>query len=228
MNILIANEQKLFRRGLASLINNMSDGKLSGSDAKSTFNIVGDVSSPCELINKLTNSPVDILLLGYSLKMNEDSHNPVSSLDGLNLVKWLKKRFPDLKIVVMSSYKHAPMIRTLLEMGISGYISMDISERTLKEVLISVKNNEIYVENVIMRSLFLHQQNNPCTLSLRESEILRLLCRGLSLTQIADKMNLSIKTISAHKIRAMNKLDVDTDSKLFIYLSKTKLFEMAL
>ncbi|MCG5130422.1 response regulator transcription factor [Enterobacter mori] len=226
MNILIATEQKLFRRGLTSLIKNISNSKLCSTDTKPIFNVVADVSSPCELMNKLENNHVNILLLSYSLKVTEDSHNPISSLDGYNLIKWLRKRFPNLKIVVISSYRHASMIRALLEIGISGYVSMDINEKTLKEMLFAVKQNEIYVENAIMRSLFLHQQNNPSELSLRESEILRLLCQGLSLTQISNKMNLSIKTVSAHKIRAMNKLDVDTDSKLFIYLSRTKLFEM--
>jgi two-component system capsular synthesis response regulator RcsB len=112
-------------------------------------------------------------------------------------------------------------------MGATGYISMDICEKTLERVIVSVLNNEVYVEKGMMKSLFQGGDRSGKDVSLKEMEVLRLLCKGLNLTSIANRMNLSIKTVSAHKLRAMSKLDVDSDCQLYCLLTETKLFNVS-
>lgn len=229
INIAIAHEHKLIRCGIKSLISNMTGQKLVSHNDEGNYNIINDVSTPSELISTLTNNPVDLLLLGYSLSTDENKTSPLASMDGYNLVKWLRNKYPKMKIVVMSPHRHANLVRMMLGSGISGYISMDICERTLERVISSVMNNEVYVENDLMRSLLnTHNNNNSNEISMKESEVLRLLCKGLSLTKIASRMNLSIKTVSAHKLRAMDKLNVDNDCQLYFLLSRSNLFDIAL
>ncbi|WP_426816955.1 LuxR C-terminal-related transcriptional regulator [Winslowiella sp. 2C04] len=227
LNIIIAHEHKLFRSGIKSLIENMTSKKLSSSKEYSCYNIINDVSTPGELVANLTNNSVDILLLGYSLQTDESKNSPIATMDGYNLVKWLRNKYPKLKIVVMSPHRHASLVRMMLAAGVSGYISMDICDKTLERVLSTVLNNEVYVENDLMCSL-LNSHNNTNEITPKELEVLRLLCKGLSLTKIAGRMNLSIKTVSAHKLRAMDKLDVDNDCQLYFLLSRSSLFDIRL
>lgn len=226
-NITIAHEHKLFRCGLISMINSIASRRLSTGNYDASYTIINDVSTPKDLINTLSNNPVDLLLLGYSLNTEENKTSPLASLDGYGLVKWLRNRFPTMKIVVISPHRHASLVRMMLGSGIAGYISMDICEKTLARVMNSVLNNEVYVENDLMRTL-LKDPSNDNEISPKEAEVLRLLCKGLSLTNIASHMNLSVKTVSAHKLRAMDKLKVDSDCQLYFLLSRAALFDIKL
>ncbi|MDR3432784.1 MAG: response regulator transcription factor [Rouxiella aceris] len=226
VNIVIADELRLVRKGVISLINSMHYGEQLGNDPEGRYNIVADTATPNELVNILASHDVDLLILGYSLSTKENS-NPISSLDGYALIKWLTKKYPALKIIVISPYKHPSLMRTVLEMGATGYISMNICEKTLERVIISVLNNEVYVEKGMIKSLFQGGNRNGREVSLKEMEVLRLLCKGLNLTSIANRMNLSIKTVSAHKLRAMNKLEVESDCQLYCLLTETKLFNVS-
>ncbi|MCU5772725.1 response regulator transcription factor [Erwiniaceae bacterium BAC15a-03b] len=227
INIAIAHEHKLIRCGIKSLIKNMTGKKLSTGDDDASYSIINDVSTPAELVSTLNSNHIDLLLLGYTLNTDERKSSPLASMDGYNLVKWLRNKYPHIKIVVMSPHRHASLVRMMLGSGISGYISMDICEKTLERVMSSVLNNEVYVENDLMRSL-LNANNNTNEISPKESEVLRLLCQGLSLTKIAGRMNLSIKTVSAHKLRAMDKLAVESDCQLYFLLSRSGLFDIKL
>ncbi|CAI1710447.1 Capsular synthesis regulator component B [Serratia ficaria] len=228
-NIAIATEQKLIRCGIKSMIGNMHGGQLNSGVNNSHFNIVGDISTPSELINLLARNSIDLLLLGYSLNTQHDNGggNPLTSMDGYALTKWLISKYPQLKIVIISPYKHTSLIRMMLELGVAGYISMDVSEKTLERVITAVLNNEVYVERHLMKTLFNNQEQDAADITAKESEVLRLLCKGLSLTHIAIRMNLSIKTVSAHKLRAMSKLGVNSDCQLYCLLTKTRLFDIA-
>lgn len=227
-NIAIAIEKKLIRCGIKSMIGNMHGGKLNTGVTSSHVNIVGDISTPSELINLLTNNSVDLLLLGYSLDTQDNnSNNPLASMDGYALTKWLVKKYPRLKIVIISPYKHTRLIRMMLELGVAGYISMDVSEKTLERMISAVLNNEVYVEQHLMKTLFNNNELEAKDITTKESEVLRLLCKGLNLTNIATRMNLSIKTVSAHKQRAMSKLGVNSDCQLYCLLTKTQLFDIA-
>jgi len=226
INIVIADELKLVRKGVVSLINNMHYGEQLSSGPTGGYNIIADTSTPNELVNILASNNIDLLILGYSLSTKENT-NPISSLDGYALIKWLTKKYPNLKIIVISPYKHPSLMRTILEMGATGYISMDICEKTLERVIISVLNNEVYIEKGMMKSLFQGKDSSGREVSLKEMEVLRLLCKGLNLTSFANRMNLSIKTVSAHKLRAMSKLEVNSDCQLYCLLTETRQFNVS-
>ena len=221
INILVAEELQLARKGIVSLINNMSSAR----EAKGVagFDSVVDAGSPSELVNVLAAQHIDLIILGYSLNTLENG-TPISTLDGYGLVKWLARRYPQLKIIVISPYKHSAIMRAILDMGATGYITMNCCEKTLEQAITTVLNNEIFVENGLMKALFKGGDLSGKEMSLREMEVLRLLLKGLSFSRIAEYMNLSPKTVSAHKLRAMSKLEVNSDCELFCLLSQIRLF----
>ncbi|WP_345828066.1 response regulator transcription factor [Erwinia sp. HDF1-3R] len=224
-NILIADEHTLIRRGILSMINTMS-AENATFDA-THFNIVGETDSPLELVSLLSHQHVDILFLGFTLNTRR-SQSPVSELDGTALVKWLARKFPETRIVLLSPYRNNTIIRMALEAGAKGYISRNTCERMLWRAITTVLDGEVYIERGLMDSLFRRDAPDSQELTLRENDVLRMLCRGLSLTAISGKMNLSIKTISAHKLRAMQKLGVQTDCQLYCLLAQTRMFDIAI
>ncbi|HEI8868850.1 TPA: response regulator transcription factor [Serratia odorifera] len=225
VNIVIADEHTIIRRGVLSMIHSMSTTEYNMDNID--FNVVGDTDTPAELCNLLAQQRVDILFLGFSLK-TQKTHNPISELDGVALVKWLAQKFPATRIVVLSPYRNSNIIRMVLQAGADGYISRETCERSLWRTIISVLNGEAYIERGLMDSLFRGDSLVGQELSPRENDVLRMMCRGLSLTAISAKMNLSNKTVSAHKLKAMEKLGVKTDCQLYCLLSQTRMFDIAI
>lgn len=221
INIVVAEELQLARKGIVSLINNMS--RSHAARGASGFHSIVDTGSTNELVTLLASQHTDLLILGYSLNTLENG-TPISTLDGYGLIKWLARRYPKLKIIVISPYKHSAIMRAILDMGATGYITMNCCEKTLEQAITAVLNNEIYVENGLMKALFKGGDLSGKEMSLREMEVLRLLLKGFSFGRIAEQMNLSPKTVSAHKLRAMSKLEVNSDCELFCLLSQIRLF----
>lgn len=225
VNIIVADEHTIIRRGVLSMINNSSskEGKLNGID----FKVIGDTDSPSEIYSMLSKNEVDILFLGFSLKKKK-SQSPISDLDGVSLIKWLANKFPQTRIVVLSPYRNRNIIRQVLHDGAVGYISRETCERSLWRTIVAVRNGETYIERSLMDSMFRGGQVAEQELTLRENDVLRMLCRGQSLTTISSKMNLSNKTVSAHKLKAMEKLGVKTDCQLYCLLSQTQMFDISM
>jgi len=225
INILIADEHTIIRRGMTSMINSLKASNI--NTERLDIEVVGDTHEQTELLNILSNKQVDLLFLGYGLTTIKTG-SPLSELDGIALVKWISGRYPKTKIIFLSPYNNTNLIRIALEAGAKGYISRNTSERTLWRAMATVLMDEVYIERGLMDSLFRRDAITPQELSTRESEVLRLLCRGLSLTTISRRMNISIKTVSAHKLRAMAKLNVRTDCQLYCLLFQTRMFDIAM
>ena len=83
--------------------------------------------------------------------------------------------------------------------------------------------DEVYIEPTLVKGFL----QSEASLSAREIEVLRLLCKWGNLTDVSRQMHLSIKTVSAHKIRAMEKLQVKNDCQLYYLLARTRMFEIA-
>ncbi|WP_313654386.1 response regulator transcription factor [Pantoea sp.] len=226
INIAIAHEHTIIRRGVMSMIMN-TPALPSESFSRPVINIAGDTASPSDLVSLLTQQNIDILFLGFSLATSPGP-NPISGMDGVLLIKWLSRKFPKLKIIVLSPYKNTQLIRMTLEAGAKAYISRDTCEKTLSRTLSSVINDEVYIERELMNALFQNNSQADQELSPREIDVLRMMCQGLNLTQIAQQMNLSNKTVSAHKLRAMEKLNVSNDCQLYCVLAKTQAFDIAI
>ncbi|OON41350.1 DNA-binding response regulator [Izhakiella australiensis] len=225
VNIVIADEHTLIRRGMLSMINTMSAANTAPDNIK--FNVIGDTDSPAELVNLLSRDRIDILFLGFSLNTRK-TQSPVSELDGTALIKWLAGRFPQTKIVVLSPFRNTNVIRMALEAGARGYVSRETCERMLWRAINAVLDGEVYIERGLMDSLFRRDTLLGQELTTRENDVLRMLCRGLSLTAISAKINLSNKTVSAHKLRAMEKLGVQSDCQLYCLLAQTRMFDIAI
>ena len=223
--IVIAEEHTIIRRGVMSMIANMQSAD-SMNPERRDFTVLGDTDSPSKLMTLLTKNEIDILFLGFSL-LTRTSQNPLSGMDGVPLIKWIMCKYPTLKIIVLSPFKNKQLVQMTLEAGAKAYISRDTCEITLGRALNAVMNGESYIERDLMESLFRREMLGQ-ELTPREIDVLRMLCKGLSLTEIAGQINLSNKTVSAHKLRAMEKLDVKNDCQLYYLMAQMQIFDVVL
>ena len=221
VRIAIADEHTIIRRGVHTMIVN-SNARF--TDATSPFNltVAGEAASTNELLTLLAQEKPDILLLGYTLIAS------LNDMEGLTLVKWLAHHYPTLKVMILSPDTNPLMIRLALEAGARAYLSRHTSEKVLRQALQSVIEGEVFVEHALMNTLFQKGKTTTDALSPRETEVLRLICKGLNLTDISRRMHLSIKTVSAHKMRAMEKLGVKNGCQLYCLLAKTRMFDIVL
>ncbi|HCM9443853.1 TPA: response regulator transcription factor [Enterobacter cloacae subsp. cloacae] len=224
IKIVIAEESSLIRRGLSSMMQSLSLPAV-GMDQRCV--LIGEAAASAELQSLLGQHNPDIAILGYSLTTSL-SRPPLGGMDGLKLLRWLKQTYPALNIILLSPYANATLIRQALKEGVRAYLSRDINEKTLNQAITTVLKGEIYIENQLVNMLFRHEKTDVEKLSPREIDVLRLICKGLNLKEIAQFMHLSIKTVSAHKVRAMEKLDVQNDCQLYSLIIKNQMFEIGM
>ncbi|MFL4213177.1 response regulator transcription factor [Enterobacter mori] len=221
INIAIADEHPLIRRGLCALIEGAGHSD-SGSGIDPVYSITGEVGSTRALFALLADNTPEILLLGYTLNTAQPSGRS-GEADGLALIKGLSQKYPALNMILVAPFKSPQLIRLAIEAGAKGYISHTVSDRSLHDALTCVMKGEVYIEPTLMKGFLQCEES----LSAREIDVLRLLCKGGSLTDVSRQMHLSIKTVSAHKIRAMEKLRVKNDCQLYCLLARTRMFEIA-
>lgn len=213
IKMVIADEHTVIRRGICAMI---------ADNASLGLSFCGEAASTSELLALLARESPAILLLGYTLR------DPQNGMEGLGLVKWLTRHYPSLQVMMLSPDTNPLLIRLALEAGAKAWLSRHSDERILSQALQSVIEGEVYVERTLMNALFQGGKMTNEALSARETDVLRLICKGLSLTDISRRMHLSIKTVSAHKMRAMDKLGVKNSCQLYCLLAKTRMFDIAL
>jgi DNA-binding NarL/FixJ family response regulator len=142
--------------------------------------------------------------------------------DGLELVKDLRAQYPALPVLVLSMHDESVYAERMLAAGANGYIMKQAASEQFMEALRKVLAGGIYVSDTIearlargtVRGEVPASQDPIGQLSNRELQILRMIGRGLSTRQVADTLNLSIKTIEAHRQRIKHKLGLKTGAQL--------------
>ncbi|MFL1552004.1 response regulator [Pseudomonas sp. D47] len=187
-----------------------------------TFKVAGIYSTSRGLMEGLREAPVDLLILDYQLSDGE--------MDGLRLIDWLRKQYPELRIVVFSSMERPATVNMSIRAGARGFVGKSQESDDLIRAIRTVALDRIYLapnmaseleklpvpqDQDVGDSLETHALANFSELSPKESEVLRCCLDGLSVSQIAEKFSRSRKTISGQKQSAFRKLGIRTDTELF-------------
>lgn len=219
INIVIVEDSTLVRKGLVSIVNNLPAPGLIHDIAagrQPCYRVTADAANSRELFAALGQHEADLLLLDYSLN-SDIAHggppHPLHALDGQGLIRYIRKHY-DIKVVVVSMHHSPIIIRGALESGAHGYISKDSSAETLGLAIEAVIKGGTFIEHHLLKSV-LHRDREARGISPKELEVLRQMSKGSRLTDIAVNMSLSVKTVSAHKLRAMEKLGVHSECELY-------------
>ncbi len=213
IRIALVDDHNLFRAGIRALLEQING-----------FEIVLEAANGQELLDALPRTKVDVILLDIDM--------PV--MDGIETAKELQKRFPKIKIVMLSLHDEDRIILHLMEIGASGYLLKDADPDEVEKAIKTVKSGEHYfndfVSSVMLRKVTntsVRRQprvfNHKVDLSEREYLVLSLICEGMTNSEIADELSLSQRTIEGYRIRMIDKLKVNNTAGLVAYAIKNRL-----
>lgn len=201
--ILIADDHPIVRRGLRDTLR-----------AEAGFEVVAEASTATEVFDLGARVACDILLLDLSM--------PGAS--GLSVLKQWRHRFPQVPVLILSVAPEDQFALRTIQAGAAGYLTKRSAPELLVEAVRQVANGGVHLSLAAGRALVaqalrppLRQGPDHGVLSTRELQILRLLAAGLTPTRIGRELEISVKTVSTHRRRLMEKLDLDSTAQLIRY-----------
>lgn len=209
-NVVLADDHPIIRYGIRMAL-----------ESNRLAKVVGEASSPNELLSVLEQTSCDIVVTDFSMPDDQ-------SRDGLFLIERLMRTHPELPIVVITALRNAGVLGTLLRKGVRGLIEKEGNVNELSLALHAVSTGREYISPSLRtlltsREVHLKRSKKP-KLTQSEIEVLRLFAyEGLTSQQISERLNRSRKTISRHKRSAQAKLGVDTNQELLEYCRRVDL-----
>jgi two-component system capsular synthesis response regulator RcsB len=197
INTLICDDHPLVSLALKGVLTNDPE-----------FRIQGEPASGPELISMLRTTPCDLVILDYSMP---------GELDGIALIQYLKRMYPDVRLLVFSGTASAALAARCIEAGAHGFMRKTQSGEPVRTAIRTVARGQTYIEPGLQGEVKRASGFDQAFLSLspREMVVVRLLLAGQSVSAIAQRLNRSIKTVSTQKQTAFRKLGVESDAELF-------------
>jgi len=214
IRILLTDDHTLFRQGIRTLLS-----------AESDLEIVGEAANGAEAVEKVTEFRPDVVLMDIGMP----------GLSSFEATRQIKKLRPDTKILFLTMYDDEDYLVQCMEVGASGYVLKDSPAQQLLAALRDVYRGGSYLSPRMLSQLVddfrsriktAHRQPRFATLTAREKEILKLLAEGQSVKEIAAGLNLSVKTVEAHKFNLMRKLDIHNKAHLVQYAIQKKIIKI--
>jgi two-component system response regulator NreC len=205
IRVLLAEDHTIVRKGIRSLL-----------DDQANIEVVGEAEDGREAIEKVEELSPDIILM--------DNTMPI--LNGLEATRQIKKRFPEVKILILTMHTNEEYIFQFLRAGASGYLVKQTAPTELVSAIEAVCRGDSFLSPSISRTIideFVRQAeatgkwDSYDSLTDREREVLQLLAEGFSSKEIADHLHISVKTVGVHKINLMHKLNLHSQSELTKY-----------
>ncbi|GJG92937.1 response regulator transcription factor [Cupriavidus pauculus] len=170
--------------------------------------IAGVAHHPAELLDLLAKTTCDVLVTDFHMPGDHGT-------DGLPLLGSIRRLHPRVRILVLTSLRHAGLFQSILRLGVAGIVRKDGNMSQLATAIEVAHHGGRFVGTALRQ-----EDADPAAaalLSASELEVLRLHAGGMSVSEIAAYLNRSIKTISTHKRATMDKLGIHTDAGLFLY-----------
>ncbi|MBK7130933.1 MAG: response regulator transcription factor [Crocinitomicaceae bacterium] len=155
-------------------------------------------------------------------------------LSGIAACEEIKRKFPQVKVIIISMHNDKELIKKLIGLGADGYLLKNSQQTEVLDAITKVLNNQSYFSNDVTLSLLdktikNHSESNTTTdlseLTERETEILKLVAEGMTNKEIGDELNISHRTVDTHRTNLMKKLDVTNVAGLIRLAYKNNLLK---
>jgi len=201
IQILAADDHAIVRKGLKQIL---ADNQ--------QMEVAGEASTAKELFEKLQTKPWDMLMLDISL--------PDQS--GVEVLGRVRELYPAMPVLVLSVHDDVQYAVRMLQQGAAGYLTKESAPRELLSALQKVVNGGKYVSHALAQKLLLDfssQSEKPHheNLSKRELQVLSLIASGKSVKEVGHELDLSVKTISTHRVRILKKMGMKHNAELIRY-----------
>ncbi len=207
--IIIADDHPIVRAGLKQIINE-----------EKHLNLLAEVSDGIELLERLKKESFDLLILDISM--------PGES--GLDILKQVKFSYPNLFVLILSTYPEEIYAERSLKAGASGYLNKQYATRELVQAINKILAGQRFISSSAAEKIALKSLNNIIDLpheklSDRELQVLIEIGKGKSISEISSELLLSTKTISTYRSRLMEKMELKTTTEIIKYVLYHKLIE---
>ncbi|MEX3670994.1 response regulator [Paraburkholderia phenoliruptrix] len=187
--------------------------------------VVARARQSTELIKVLQTTACDVLVTDLAMPGGQFG-------DGLPLIGYLRRNFPNLPIVVLTMLENAALLQRLRELGVTSVVNKSDDLSHIGLAVQHVSRHLEYLSPSVKASLDALRMNaggksDEVMLSRRELEVVRLFVSGMTIKEISEQLNRGIKTISTQKNTAMRKLGIDRDSELFQYAQSNGLLNLS-
>jgi two-component system response regulator NreC len=215
IRVVLADDHTLFRQGMKFLIAPESD-----------LEVVGEAGSGGEVVEKAAELRPDIILMDIGMP----------GISSFEATRQIKKARPDTKVLFLTMYDDEDYLVEGMEVGANGYVLKDSPGVQLLAAIRDICRGGSYLSPRMLsqlvddfRSRVRSATRTPrfATLTTREREVLKMLAEGLSVKEIAGDLNLSVKTVEAHKFNLMRKLDIHNKAQLVQYAIQKKIIKLA-
>jgi two-component system response regulator NreC len=212
---LLTDDHTLFREGVKTL--------LSGEPE---LEVVGEAANATEAISKASDLRPDIVLMDVSMP----------GMSSFEATRQIRKNRPETKVLYLTMYDDEDYLAECMEAGASGYLLKDCPAQQLVTAISEVHHGGSYLSPRMMSRLVDDFRNRVKsstrlprfnTLTRREMEVLKFLAEGNSVKDIACTLDLSVKTVEAHKFNLMRKLDIHNKAQLVQYAIQKKIIQLA-
>lgn len=216
ITLAIADDHSLFRKGLVALLEDFG-----------FVDRIYEASNGLELLDfiKCAETKPEIVLL--------DLRMPV--MDGVETTEKLKELYPEIKIVILTMQDDESLIIHLIEKGINGYLLKNVEPEELEKALLTLMRKDYYfnqkLSEIVMKGLFTKGRKPTgifyeSLFTERELEVLRLICEEYTNAEIADKLNVSRRTVESHRNNLIEKSGVKNAAGLVVYAIRNGIYKI--
>ena len=209
INVLIADDHAIVRQGLRQILSETDD-----------LVVAGEADDGVDAMHLARQGEWDVVLLDISMP----------NRNGIDTLKMLKKEFPRLPVLILSMHEEDLYAVRALKAGASGYLTKKSAPELLVTAIRQVASGHKYVSPTLavkLADFIAEDSDRPPheTLSDREYQVLCLIAAGRTLTQIAEELNINVKTVSEYRKRVLEKMRLENNAELIHYGLKLGLVE---
>jgi DNA-binding NarL/FixJ family response regulator len=209
IRVVIADDHTIVREGLKQLLSAAPD-----------LAVIGEAQNGQEVLQRVREDDFDVLLLDMSMP----------GRSGIELIRQVRGEKPKLRILVLTMHEEGQYAVRAIKAGAAGYLTKDSASAQLVVAIRKVAAGGAFISSGVAEQFALgamaHTDRPPHTaLSDREYQVFEMLVAGKSVTDIAERLNLSVKTVSTHKAHVMQKMNMTNQAELIRYAIGHRLVE---
>ena len=203
IRILIADDHKIFREGLRTLLRSRDD-----------IEVIGEADNGRTVVSLASQLEPDIVIMDVAMP----------DLNGIEATRQITTTRADAKVLALSMHSDSRFVTRMLQAGAHGYLLKDCAFEELTLAIDTIVTEGVYlspgVTGVVVRDYMQHlstTESSTPLLSSREREVLQLVAEGLTTKDIATKLHISVKTVESHRRQIMDKLEIRSVAELTKY-----------
>ena len=207
LNVVLADDHALVRAGLRMLL-----------EAMPGITVLGEASDGHQAISLVAQLAPQLIFMDIAMP----------GLNGLEATARIVRQWPDVKVVMLSMHQDEQYVRQALKMGASGYLLKDSATTELALAVQAVRRGETYLSPAASKGVLtdyvqrLRNDTAPVVrLTPRQREVLQLIAEGCSTKEVAQRLDLAVKTVETHRTLLMKQLDVHEVAGLVRYAMQT-------